>query len=53
MASRFKTFSEDGILVINEANRAKKYQKRDEPWLVGVYCKQRLILYIVKKVPAK
>ena len=34
MASRFKTFLEDQICAINEAESSKKYQESDELWLV-------------------
>ena len=37
MTSRFETFSEDEICVINEAVVQNKYQESDELWLVGVH----------------
>ena len=37
MTSRFETFWEDEICVINEAVIQNKYQESDELWLAGVH----------------
>ena len=52
MASHFKAFSEDGILVINEAIMQRNTRKGTNLGL-SVFIVNKDILYIVKKVPAK